>query len=512
VGNVAISPHFNQWLNPKKSVDLLDFSRGACIMAFHGATLKLTNFVAPCCPREAPAMPTDHIELTDVKLKNLKPAPAGQRYEIADKGVRGLRVRVGDGVIERGEHRGKASQIQFVLLGRFPPSTNPTRRLLGSYSPNPKGPNEIGLADARAKAVAWKDTIKKGSDPQAETRRQQHEAEERRRQAEANKPKTFKEVSDDFLKRHVRKEGQKDGKGKPVPPLRTAAEIGRIFERYIWDDPEGKPRWRDRPFTSIRRLDVTELIDDVQDRNGSTQADAVLAQLSKLFNWYASRADDYTSPIVRGMKRTKSKDRARKRILDDDEIKLLWQATDDGSTYGAFLRVGLLTGQRRAKIAEMKWDQLHDDGTWTIPADPGEKANAQQLKLPKMVMDIIRARKRRIDNDFVFAGRLKGPINGFSKFKAEVDATMEEARGGPIEPWVFHDLRRSAKSLMARARVPRDISERVLGHTIPGVEGVYDRHTYAQEKADALKKLAALVGRIVAPAKNVVPITKAGAA
>lgn len=73
--------------------------------------------------------------------------------------------------------------------------------------------------------------------------------------------------------------------------------------------------------------------------------------------------------------------------------------------------------------------------------------------------------------------------------------------------WVLHDLRRTAKSLMARAGVRPDISERVLGHVIGGVEGVYDRHTYRDEKADALKRLAALIDSIVnPPAANVIPI------
>lgn len=54
-----------------------------------------------------------------------------------------------------------------------------------------------------------------------------------------------------------------------------------------------------------------------------------------------------------------------------------------------------------------------------------------------------------------------------------------------------------------------DIAERVLGHVIPGVRGVYDRHTYAAEKQEALERLAALVGRILHPAEDVVvPLTR----
>jgi hypothetical protein len=61
---------------------------------------------------------------------------------------------------------------------------------------------------------------------------------------------------------------------------------------------------------------------------------------------------------------------------------------------------------------------------------------------------------------------------------------------------------------MSRAGVRPDISERVLGHAITGVEGIYDRHRYDAEKADALHKLAALVDSIVRPRKNVVAIRR----
>jgi hypothetical protein len=52
---------------------------------------------------------------------------------------------------------------------------------------------------------------------------------------------------------------------------------------------------------------------------------------------------------------------------------------------------------------------------------------------------------------------------------------------------------------MVRAGVRPDISERVLGHVISGVEGTYDRHSYADEKRDALEKLAAMIERILNP-------------
>jgi integrase len=78
----------------------------------------------------------------------------------------------------------------------------------------------------------------------------------------------------------------------------------------------------------------------------------------------------------------------------------------------------------------------------------------------------------------------------------------EAKKGAKVEPipnWTLHDLRRTAKTSMARAGVRPDISERVLGHVIAGVEGTYDRHSYEDEKREALVKLAAQIERIVSP-------------
>jgi integrase len=101
--------------------------------------------------------------------------------------------------------------------------------------------------------------------------------------------------------------------------------------------------------------------------------------------------------------------------------------------------------------------------------------------------------------DHVFTIGGKAPIGGVSVLKRGLD----EASG--VVGWTIHDLRRTARSLMSRAEVPRDYAERCLGHVIRGVEGTYDRHKYRDQMLRAYEKLAALIERIVAPpADNVV--------
>jgi hypothetical protein len=52
---------------------------------------------------------------------------------------------------------------------------------------------------------------------------------------------------------------------------------------------------------------------------------------------------------------------------------------------------------------------------------------------------------------------------------------------------------------MSRARLPTEISELVLGHAIKGIQKVYDRHSYFEEKSHALAALAQLIEQILAP-------------
>jgi integrase len=302
-------------------------------------------------------------------------------------------------------------------------------------------------------------------------------------------PDSLQEIAEQWLRRHVKANG-----------LLSEGEITRQLTKYVY------PRWKDEKFLDIRRDKVNALLDHIEDNHGTKQADAVLATVRNIMNWYQCRNEYYTSPIVRGMKRDKRKaqDRHRSRILNDNEIRRLWQAcTDVNGTYGALVKVLLLTAQRRDKVVTMRWDDVDlSSGEWTIAAQAREKETAGKLKLPAMALEIVAQQPHIVGNPYVFAGRGNGPFNSFSQRKEELDEKLEG-----MADWVLHDLRRTARSLMSRAGVLPHVSERVVGHAIPGVEGVYDRHSYDTEKAHALTKLATLVETIInPPTGNVVPM------
>jgi len=154
----------------------------------------------------------------------------------------------------------------------------------------------------------------------------------------------------------------------------------------------------------------------------------------------------------------------------------------------------------------MKRTDIRDDGVWSIPKGDRAKGNGGDLALPQVALDLIEAQPHIAGNPYVFAGRGRSAFNSWAQRKDELDEKLNFEK-----PWVVHDLRRTARSLMSRAGVSSEIAERVLGHAIAGVEGVYNRHQYFDEKAKALAKLATLIQTIIHPPKeNVVPLRGRG--
>ena len=101
----------------------------------------------------------------------------------------------------------------------------------------------------------------------------------------------------------------------------------------------------------------------------------------------------------------------------------MWSACAKLDTCGALLRVLLLSGQRRDKVATMRWDDLKDD-EWIIAPAPREKSHAGTLRLPPLVLDIINAQPRLVGNPYVFAGHGNGPFNSFEQRKNELTAEL----------------------------------------------------------------------------------------
>jgi integrase len=386
--------------------------------------------------------------LTDIAVRNLKPKPA--RYEIPD----------GNGLYVIVQPSGRKSYaVRFRVNGK------PKKLTLS---------NGISLAEARAEAAAAIVKVHRGGDPTVAKRK----AREAQQAAAAN---TFKAVAENYLKR----EGGK---------LRSLDWQRRLLERLVY------PEIGAMPIGGIKRKAIIALLDEVEDGSGATMAHSTLAIVRRIMAWYAARDEDYSSPIVRGMGRIKPAERARSRILSDDELRSLWKTAEQRSDpFAALIRFLLLTAARRDEARELTWGEIQGD-TWTLPAARNKTKLDLVRPLSAAALALIKSQPRIAGCPFAFTLMGKGPLSSLSRLKRCLDV----ATG--VSGWTIHDLRRTARSLMSRAGVPSDHAERCLGHVIGGVRGTYDRHQYFAEKRHAFEALAAQIERIVHPAHNIVPL------
>jgi integrase len=330
------------------------------------------------------------------------------------------------------------------------------------------------LSEARTRAIEAKGEIERGNDPRS-----------------TKVSLTLKAVCEEYLKR--------DGK-----KLRTKDWREKVLARLVY------PKLGLRPIGDIRRSDIVRLLDRVEDQSGPVMADRTLAIVRKIMNWHASRSDDFRSPIVRGMARTKPKERARERTLTDDELRVVWEAAGEG-VFGAYIRFLLLTAARRGEAAQAQWVEV-SGADWTIPGARYKTGRDLLIPLPVMAQKLLAGIAPVEGCDFIFTTDGKTGIGGFSKFKRQFDARVlavlrkQDRKTKPFANWTLHDLRRTARSLMGRAGVPADHAERALGHTMDTIRGTYDRFGYRDAKAQAFEALAGQIDRILNPRENVVLI------
>jgi integrase len=400
-------------------------------------------------------------DFTDRFLKAIKPAETGKRIILHDAQIPGFGIRV----TERSAEENKGS---FVLVTRFPGSTNPVPRRIGDYP-------AMSLAKARQIAREWREDLRQGIDPKAK------EA-ERRREEERRRGDTFAAVFLAFADDHL-------------STLRTGAEVRRAVERHVVE------RWGHRPISEIRRADVNELVRTVR-KDAPIGANRILAYLKTFFTWAVDQELIEASPAA-SVKRP-AKEVKRDRVLTNSEILAVWQACGALGVFGRAFRFMLVTGQRRSEVGEMSWSELdRTQRLWTLSRERTKADRAHEVPLSGLAMVIIEECPPL--GDFVFSTGRARPISGWSKAKAALDA-----KSG-VTNWHLHDLRRTAATNMARLGVDRVVIGKVLNHAENEVTAVYDRHQYDREKQRALdlwgERLAAIING--ADGDNVVQLAAA---
>jgi integrase len=263
-------------------------------------------------------------------------------------------------------------------------------------------------------------------------------------------------------------------------------------------------RFRQLKARDVKRRHVVKLLDEIVDRGAPAVATDVGQLLAQIFKWGVNRDIVEASPLV-GMEKAGGKEKPRDRALTDTEIKTLWHRLDKCAMSEGIriaLRLILVTAVRRREIATAKWSDIAD-GVWTIPGefvksdkDCGKPHAVPLSPLASRLFDQLKI----LADDSVYvlpSAHWKTKVMSNLTERAITRAVRENETVFGIPHFTPHDLRRTARTGMARLGVSETIAERVINHIPDGMVKVYDLHDYLDEKRDALNKWTTHVETVV---------------
>lgn len=358
---------------------------------------------------------------------------------------------------------------------------------LGRYGTNP---GELPLVEATAKAAQIKADIKNGIDPISEKKR-----------PESVGMQTVNDLAEDWLKTDI----EKRLKHPHIPR--------RVYQKDL------APHFGEMAIARVTPMDIRAAIDCLVAGGRPTIANDALMYSKQLFR-HAIRlnliaynpAEAFTVHHAGGVEKSRS------RRLTFDEIAIVFRVLAENSTqftrenYLAFALL-LTLGVRKSELIAARWDEFDfETAVWNLPSSRSKTGVAIAIPLaPEIKVWLEELRIRACGSDHLFPARRSSKRRPFIS-----DDTLNHAlaklfgqkvRPGErpenklgeagIEHFTIHDLRRTFRSLLAEAGVAGHIAERCLNHKLKGVEGIYDRYDYFDERREALSTIAQTLLKVI---------------
>ncbi|MGF6836991.1 integrase [Paraburkholderia youngii] len=310
---------------------------------------------------------------------------------------------------------------------------------------------------------------------------------------------TVRQLCEDFLTGHI--ERHRDSFGAAKTRQRMLAKIGPIA---------------DLPASSITRRQAFELLEG--ERQAPRNAAVFRSELGAAWDYAldAGRIPEDTPnwwrQVMRGKLRSVGRSRGGqveniKRVLSEDELATLipW-LPNLSETIADILYMYLWTGLRGGEIVLIEGREVskEPDGLWwTIPKSKTKNKNRpnatdHRVPLAGRADEIVRGRMKlygkgylfpTADSPYIPQKSVQAVVWAHQPYSLEPGQTLRPVL--PVSHWAPHDLRRTSRTMLAAIGCPREVAEAILGHILPGVEGIYNRHKYDREKREWLTRLAA---------------------
>jgi integrase len=387
--------------------------------------------------------------------------------------------KVGKFNVDRGLYFRVTLERTAFWIVRYTSNSKRREITLGRYGKPPEG---LSLANAKLEAAIVRSNVSKGLDPIAEKKR-----------SPLLNFKTVNEVAEDWLKtcdKHLE---------HPEIPR-------RVYRKDI------SPTIGDLAVDIVNPRDILDIIRTIAESNRPTVANDALIHCKQIFN-HAIKLGlvKYNVASAFNNKDAGGIEKPRIRALSFDELKLVFcvfKENSDQFTRENYIACLLLVclGVRKGELIAAKWSEFDFDNlTWRLSAERTKTKEEIKIPLSKELKPLFQELKiRSFDSEYIFPARRASKHRGYIS-----DDTINHALAklfgnlgykkkekfpnllglAGVEHFVVHDLRRTCRSLLAEINVPSHIAERCLNHKLKGVEGVYDRYDYFDERKESLARL-----------------------
>jgi integrase len=384
--------------------------------------------------------------------------PAGRYKDPGQKSLYLLvRERIDDKPSRTWLHRIKAKGGDtFLQIGHFP---------------------ETSLEIARDTIRQQREQLSKGIDPKrAAPRRRAVRTPQPLSCAAVGAEHSIETLAHEFIERHIKANHRR-------PEYSEA-----ILAKHVL------PEWAGRDARTIRPREVIELLDKVVASGRRVMANKVAALLGQLFKFGIHRAIIETTPVQLLM-RPGGKEKPRSRALTDEELKAYLAdplACTRQARLSHVITVLLATAARRGELTLTRWRDIDFKArTWRIPAENAKTGVECIVPLSDMAI----AELRKLANaagksPWVLPGKDASQHVEPRLLTRGVAKCLARFKSQGIKPFVLHDLRRTARTGLAKLKVAPHIAERCLNHAQEKIPGTYDVHDYMSEKREALEKWA----------------------
>jgi integrase len=210
----------------------------------------------------------------------------------------------------------------------------------------------------------------------------------------------------------------------------------------------------------------------------ASKANKAFMTFRAFLNWCVQEQYLSRNPIA-GLK-LPHKTSSRERVLSDAEVAIILRATEENTPFNNIVQFLIFSGQRRTQVARLQRCFVNDkDGLVAWPSQ--DMKTGQPHTIP--ITDRLRALIERGPAHYYAFVEGSGPFTHWDRAKKDLDARVK------LPHWTLHDLRRTARTNLARMQVPENIAERILAHAPSKMNSIYNRYAHLPEMKDALLKL-----------------------